>query len=400
MTEAVPHVTSGHQPSFFHPGILAKRFALEKRGGTRKADRVWLVADQDANQPGQIPYPDLDRSGTLVRRIWHATPSLPGAPTCARRFERPSPPPTVDPGIPNSIRQGLERMHEALLESPGETVAERWAAANERLLASWCTEPVRMVHASRLLHEPHGRRIAERIADDPLGCAMVWNEAVALVPRSARTLRLDEKAPQRTEVPFWRVEQEGHRRMTATVEDLERSLEHDTPLLPKAFLMTAIVRSDDCLEMIHGTGGGRYEVVTEAWAAGFLDVGLAPVSIVTATLRLPLSHLAPETSDPSSEETLRLLQHDPWSDPGHKRALVEAIGAAPRRSSRRLELYRAMQIERRERCIEIADRLGDLERRLEVDRRSHAAIEASRDRTWPWPLFEESEIGALLSSAT
>ena len=400
MTEAVPHVTSGHQPSFFHPGILAKRFALEKRAGDRKVGLTWLVADQDANQPGQIPYPDLDRSGTLVRRIWQALPSTPGAPTCTRRFEAPTPPPRVDPGLPSSIQRGLDRMHEALLESPGETVSERWAAANERMLGTWCTQSVALVHASRLLHEPHGRRIAERIAADPMGCAKVWNAAVALVPRSARPLRMDSNDPQRTEVPFWRVDEDDHRRTTATVADLHRSLKHDTPLLPKAFLMTAIVRSDDCLEMIHGTGGGRYEVVTEAWAAGFLDLALAPVSVVTATLRLPLSHLAPEIADETSGGMLRLLQHDPWSDPGHKRALVEAIGAAPRRSRQRLELYRAMQTERRERCTEIADRLADLERRLEVDRRSIAAVDASRDRTWPWPLFDDAEIGTLFAETT
>ena len=44
-------ITSGHQPGFHHPGILAKRLALCGRTDSG-AEAVWLVADQRRGRPG------------------------------------------------------------------------------------------------------------------------------------------------------------------------------------------------------------------------------------------------------------------------------------------------------------------------------------------------------------
>ena len=46
-------------------------------------------------------------------------------------------------------------------------------------------------------------------------------------------------------------------------------------LAPRAFLMTAIARLACCDLFIHGTGGERYERVTEAWVARWLGLPLA-----------------------------------------------------------------------------------------------------------------------------
>ena len=212
-----------------------------------------------------------------------------------------------------------------------------------------------------------------------MGCAKIWNAAVALVPRSARPLRMDSNDPQRTEVPFWRVDEDDHRRTTATVADLHRSLKHDTPLLPKAFLMTAIVRSDDCLEMIHGTGGGRYEVVTEAGrrfpgpraGPGLGRRGDAPTASVPPG---PGDRRWGVRQDAATPPARPVVGSRPQAGP------VEAIG--PHRADQGSGSSSIVPCRpSRERCTEIADRLADLERRLEVDRRSIAAVDASRDRT-------------------
>ena len=55
-----PVISSGHQPGFHHPGILAKRIALAKEAASRGGGSAWLVADQDIDDPEVIRYPDLD----------------------------------------------------------------------------------------------------------------------------------------------------------------------------------------------------------------------------------------------------------------------------------------------------------------------------------------------------
>ena len=61
---------SGHQPSFHHPGILAKRLRIDRRAAAAGTDCTWLVADQDINEPGLIGFPDLDgHSGANLNRL-------------------------------------------------------------------------------------------------------------------------------------------------------------------------------------------------------------------------------------------------------------------------------------------------------------------------------------------
>ena len=108
---------SGHQPSFFHAGILAKRIALDKRTEGSKSSGIWLVADQDINEPGLIEYPDLDSEGNLVKRAWNVLPRRIGVPTSAYPWEKPTPPPEVSSQLPPSVHAGLDRMYNALIQA-------------------------------------------------------------------------------------------------------------------------------------------------------------------------------------------------------------------------------------------------------------------------------------------
>ncbi len=393
-------ILSGHQPSFYHPGILAKRCALEALAGRDQVGCSWLVVDQDVNEPGSIEFPDLDDRGRLARRLWRALPSAPGVPTCHRRITTITPPPRVSKKLPGSIQDGLNRMHQAMVESEGDMVSERVAAANESLLADWFKTPCRLIRASTLLESEHARELLEHIRSEPIECARIWNEAVRMVPRSARELRVNTRTLEETEVPVWSIDPNDGTRRPGTLRDLTEGLKGDRVILPRAFLMTAIVRSAGFRAMIHGTGGGRYEAVTDHWARAFLGLELAPITVVSGTVTLPLEAWTPDTSLLPAPGALRRLEHDPWPDAHHKRRLVEAISNAPHGSDQRRRLYAELHEARLEQASVISERI----QKLRDDTRGLDEAMKSRDlagdRTWAWPLHEPQRLRESLAAMT
>ena len=339
---ATQHVIgSGHQPGFHHPGILAKRLALDAEATESNADPVWLVADQDVNEPEVIRYPDLDPGGRLVSRSWRLRPVVKGVPTCMRAWGPITPPPSVSGDLPRSVRNGLVSIHDALESVEGGTVADRFHAAEELLLEGFTRNRTRFVRASELPDSEAGRSVLHRVLEDPVECARRWNEGLELVPRAGRRLEIDERNPLRTEAPVWLLGEDGSRRRAGAGE-VAQALSSGDPILPRAFLMTTMFRSMTGASMIHGTGAGRYERVTEYWAGEFLELRLPDIRVVSRDLRLPLEELLPPLeSDPDRDE-LRELQHDPWDEPRTKQDWIQRIRAAPRGSRERRDLYLGM----------------------------------------------------------
>ena len=393
-------ILSGHQPCFYHPGILAKRCALEELARRDEVGCSWLVVDQDVNEPGSIEFPDLDDRGRLTRRLWRALPSAPGVPTCHRRVTTITPPPRVSKKLPGSIQDGLDRMHQALVEAAGDTVSERVAAANESLLADWFQTPCRLIRASTLLETEHARDLLEHIRSEPIECARLWNEAVRAVPRSARELRVNTRSLEETEVPVWSIDPNDGTRRPGLLRDLTEALKGDRVILPRAFLMTAIVRSAGYRVMIHGTGGGRYEAVTDQWARTFLGLELAPIMVVSATVTLPLGACTPDASLLPAPGALRRLEHDPWPDTTHKRGLVEAIAKAPPGSVLRRRLYAELHEARLEQAAAISERIQQLKDATTDLGEAMKSRDLAGDRTWPWPRHEPHRLQESLAAKT
>lgn len=385
---------SGHQPSFFHAGILAKRVALEKRARASDAKCLWLLSDQDVNDPGSIAYPDLDEDGNLVRRTWHALPSSAGVPTFAAPWKEPSSPPRVSSLLPTSIQAGLDRMHDALVQANGDTIADRFHEATELLLEDLLHETCSLVKASTILDMHCGRTALEKIASEPKACAHAWNEAVGAVERSARRLKVDGLDDADIEAPVWVLDARS-KRQRGTIRDVRAHLEGGPRVSPRAFFMTAIARAELCTQMIHGTGGERYEVVTQLWAESFLGFRLAPTSIVTATLRLPLDEFAPEATPTTDIDLIRRLEHDPWPDRDEKRRWLEKIEAAPPGSVLRQEIFQDMHSTMGKLRVPLAATLSGMRASRVAARTASASAEIASERTWPWPLHDAKSLESL-----
>lgn len=382
-----PIVMTGHQAGIWHAGILAKWIAADVIADRTGATVAALVVDQDVNDAAAIEYPTVvDGSlqrGRLPVEARSDAGRNEGGPTGTRRPIRLGSP--TQPPVPEVAPQ-LEAIRAAVNAHVGAAnLALQMSAANQSLLDG-IVRPVTQVCASSLLATPLGARLVEAMRSDPEACRRAYNEALALDPQVARPLGAGE-------LPMWTLG--PGRRDPVRAEAIPAAL---AGLAPRAFFMTAFARLACCDVFLHGTGGERYERVTEAWIARWLGVPLAPMAMATATLRLPLAaHLHARRIITRAD--LRRVAFDPERREGMmspaKRELLAAIDAAPRGSADRRERFRALM-----RYIESArhreaDALGRLRGEVAASRDAAIAAEVATSRTWPWPLHDRASLAAL-----
>lgn len=389
----------GHQPGFHHPGILAKRVMQHACASSDGVEATWMLVDQDVGDPGAIRYPDLNDRGELIEGTWHAVSHLSDHPTGTTEWTgHLTEPPRVSKEMPDSVQRGLQDIHRALHDAEGDTLAERFHTAQEQLLQRRLPDLVgptpETLRATTILETDAGNAMVSSVLESPVACALAWNEAGRLVPRAARALKIDRVRPHRTEVPCWTLDDAG-RRIPATVEDLQRHRDGTGVIHPRAFLMTAVLRSTSTLPMIHGTGGERYERVTDRWAAEFLGLDLPSIRVCTADLRLPLEAPGAELDEVDPQDALRRLEHDPWPDETTKTDLAEAIRLAPRRSVERRRLFDEMQSMLRAERDRQAPRLEALREEGRLQSLHSGQRRVARDRSWAWPLHEDQALRGL-----
>lgn len=398
-------IATGHQAAIWHAGILAKDLAVVEMVDTlnatgRRAQGVHFIADHDANDGGLVNYP----TGSLERVGWRMLPPVAAACTRDRPSARPSPPPATGFAHPE-IEAGLRRIHTAVdahRDAPSLAVQLGLATAD---LARPLTGDLPRRSMSQLLDTGIGQRLLEWMNEDPDACIVAHDQALEL-DRHARTDE-DGRIPRAVarplrrgaidELPLWRATPEGRRPV--------RRGEHVDPATcrPRALLATALARLGACDLFVHGIGGGVYDRAMELWIEAWLgrDVAatIAPATVATATVRLPLD--APTDADDLEDwtpEGLHRLRSNPdlgREDEPRREAMLEAINAEPRGSDRRRKAYLDLRREvsearRRGRC-EIERYAERLDARASARRR----LDVARDRTWPFPLHRPSDLEAL-----
>jgi hypothetical protein len=405
-----PLVATGHQTLLWHPGILAKYLAVNAFAGAREACGVaHLIVDQHTGNFGRLDVPVRRDDGSLAARTVRLTAARAGVPMVDHPpFAAPEGFGGLAAAIP-SVEAGVQRILRAVAaHSDQPNAARQMAAALDDLMSPWVM-PMPGVGSSDLMGTSLAAALLEAMADDPRRCAAGYNAAVRSVPESGIP-ELGVTADT-VELPLWRLGPDG-RREHAHDGDVRRCLEAGCGcmegacrLLPRALLLTALVRVGMCDLFVHGTGGANYDRAMERWLEAWLGIRPAPIAVVTATLRLPLDGAGPEARElEAALHAARRAWHDPQTagagtggvSPGAaKQALLRAIDDAPRRSRQRNALFLGMHDQLavlRDRHAAGLARARDAAAamRRQVD---EAPVAGRRD--WPFPLYPKEMIDAL-----
>ncbi|MBK7406178.1 MAG: hypothetical protein IPJ41_16630 [Phycisphaerales bacterium] len=394
-------VMAGHQPGFWHMGILAKWMALETLAAQTGAAQAWVVVDQSPGAGADFDYP-ASTDGVLRRATLRLGSAE--APPAAQPAAQPTPP-TDAAGA--GVAGALTRLCGLLAGHADEPSLAR------QLHAACCEAlgpgPVELF-ASELGQTAAFGSLVRAMRDDPIACVRLYNEAAAAHPASGiRALAAGSGA---VELPLWEKtatpDRPGPWRtvMSDRLADLP-----DGQLAPRALPMTGLLRRWACDLFIHGSGGGAtgqdsgYDRVTEAWFGRWLGVDasdLAPSVVATATMRLAFEGFDPPTTDEIAQARAEAhrAEHDPSllgdADLGErKRSLAQRMASLPRGSDERAEVFRQMQALRAGSAQEHAESLRALRELAEALSARAGEAEVAADRTWSFLLHGPDAIQRL-----
>lgn len=297
------------------------------------------------------------------------------------------------------MRDGLARIHAALTAHRNEPNAGRQLAA---VLADLLSplKPATTLFATTIARTSLFQRLVDSMRDHPERCVRAYNAAVALYPEAKLRPLLMDDVNVRYELPLWRLEF-GRERQRVFAEDLDQIPREQ--LAPRALLMTGFLRAGACDLFVHGKGGGVYEAVTEAWFRHWQPgLTLAPVAVVSATLRLPLLDGPTPVADDLRQARWRAhhAPHDPamlgdLSAARVKLDLVRRINEAKLGGSDPRPLYVAMHADLERVRTERRDALAGIVTEADSIAASLLDAEIASDRTWPFPLYPKAMLDGL-----
>jgi hypothetical protein len=418
-----PLILSGHQAELWHPGILAKHLAAAALATKVGGAAAWLVVDHDVPHEIVLRSPARDAEGQLVRK---KLPLLNDADAArATGWIAPLAPAAwsaADAALP-TLAARLEAIRAALDAAKGEkNCAAQVTAATQRLLPPG-VPPLSPVFATRLRQTDLFRAAVRAMSRDPAGAIASYNDAA----RGAPDAELRPLDAAKGELPLWRIDARGTRKRVLAPEltgDTKGGAISDDAafdsLMPRALLMTALLRLAGCDLFVHGAGGFVYDRAMEQWHRTWLGKALEPVTggsgggsgggmlapmvLASATLRLPLE--AKGVPEPGAIRAAMWRAHHARHDPADplasdaaaatkKRELLAMIKERKQRGESPAAEFRALQDvldAYRRRHAEALERLSHEATALRAQSAQASVID---DRTWSFALHEPAAIGAL-----
>ncbi|MBC8201266.1 MAG: hypothetical protein H8E86_04400 [Planctomycetes bacterium] len=321
-----PIIISGHQPEFFHAGILAKFVAARAIADEIDGVVVHLVVDHHIGQSGVIEVPDTTGRYLSTKKCTIATLQE----NVAMKDQ-----PRVSPQLDNIFSR-------ALCEAVGDNAAMQFANATDDLMTPWATVD-HCIGASALLETDLGKAIIEEMLVNPQPCIAAYNNALMQYPSCGIPLL------EAGELPLW--QGKTNEKATRIVDDLR----------PRALLLTLLARVVLGDLFVHGSGGCEYDQVMERWATDWLNVTPCAMVMATANVTLPLFA--------QSIEEARKTYFDAPSN------YVEAIATAPYGSPERKRIFLALH-----KWLEGQHQKPDI-------RALKNALRIAKRRDWPFPLY-------------
>jgi len=409
-----PIVMTGHQPAFWHPGILSKYFAAESSARRIIGSTAWLVVDHDANAWNELSVP-IRSGGTgsdsvrLARRTWRYAPRPRGdTPAASCPSFDPVPFDGREDAALDCVRDGLEKVEAALRSRRDERDAARQvslAVGDYLVRPSGHGTPLLsaspIVFSTDVAGTDFFLEIVERFRRDPRRAAEAYNRAVARFPKARVQPLMSDGAG--IEAPLWRL-RPGEARQRVFADDLGDSNTESGRLAPRALLLTAVMRLAGCDLFIHGRGGALYDLITEAWIGDWLGESLAPTVAVTADVLLPFDDTRsvaelPETSIWRAHHA----RHDPsllGDEAGAtlKRSHLAEIEALRRERRDAKAAFLAMHEALRRYRTNRARDLAELQAKADAARALARETAITHDRTWSFAMYPPADLERLKRS--
>lgn len=356
-------VGTGHQPIFYHPGILFKDMvvnALIERGGFSGLN---LVVDSDSWRGQFIPVPCLQDGILSLERV-----ELFCSEKNVAAEELPSPGFEEFDAVWNNIRLKIEKL---LPESNLKTFAN-YSKITRDLIPLCHNLPELVVFSRRLFEEGMGFKHVEVFLSPLCGCKeFLYFVSLILVRAKEFALKYNSILDQyrtkkgirhplapfpnlkiedsRLELPFW-IWKPGKERATlylklsdrqawicrneekildleaadlssqgipSLIDQLGRLETAGYKLRPKALMLTLFARLFLCDLWIHGVGGAEYEELNNQLAADLFSIQLPPYAVASATLHLGIKgdavvdRQALQDQIEALRNQLRLMQFNP-----------------------------------------------------------------------------------------
>lgn len=328
-------IVVGHQPTFFHPGILAKFIAASAVAKVCNAQLIHLVVDHHIGNVSELDVPKIHDGFVEVEKISIAT--------CDDTI-------SLCNQSPMEISKNAPKFAETL-QNNEQNAALQIAAATDKLMEPYVTVHKRIA-ATELLQTTFGIALLEKMYSNPALCINAYNNAINAFPHCGIPF-LEEN-----ELPLWYGPK--NERVTTQRADLR----------PRALLLTLLARLGLGDLFVHGIGGASYDLVMEHWCRNWLDVALCPQVMATATLKLPcnITTIADARNMYFSGESTK------------KQAFLHSIRSLPRSSAQRRVAYIEMQ-----RWLASCN-----------EKPNHASILASmrvaQKRDWAFPLYAPEQL--------
>lgn len=406
LTQTDRIIATGHQAWLWHPGILAKDIAMRVGCDRLRAAPLHLVVDQDAHDALSLELPVEQGQRLSVRKLRLGSQTL-AVPT---GFQ-----PAADAG---QIRATLlatgdsraKRVARVFEDMPAcESLAEQLAVVLVRLMQP-TAGALPIVMTSDLPVMPGYQAMVDAMLRDARACVTAYNKAVDQHPDAGIAKLLVGR--DRVELPIWAVAQgQMRQRVFADLADSEPWLVFDSgeqidpqqyKLLPKAVMLTAVMRRLVCDLFIHGTGGGVYDQITDAWWQTWRGETLASRAVATADLYLDFDVPVADAQQFARAQWYR--KHLPHNV---DRALkLDGELAAAKRDilahmdddrdkRRRKAAYRKLHQINRELVRQHPDALAAADEKLTRARVGLANARIARKRDWCFALYRDDQLAAL-----
>jgi hypothetical protein len=431
---------TGHQPELYHPGVWVKDFLIQRFSEETGATGVDVVVDtdlagaMDMRTPCLVPEvrvcrvrlaeggpeaafvqvapPDAERRRHLRDQGLSSLRTLP-APALARHF--------------TTFCDALDAAAEATSDLASCMTATR-RAYEIPAAADYLELPVSVQVRSAAY-----RRFAAGLLLDAPRFRDAMNEALGAYRRRTGTRSQAQPFPDlgtlgdRVEAPFWLLS-EGRRRPLSVdsagrlyadgthVADLgtdpdlaaERIGEQGLLIAPKALTLTLFERVFVADLFVHGTGGGRYDRVTDAVIREYYGIEPPAFAVASMTMLLPLGAHFPSDEEISGlEQRLHRFTHNPDQVLGEvefdtneeceraeelareKRELVTAIGQP---DADRKTLGQRIRVVNEDLAALLQPMVIELTETVDRLRSEREAADVLRDRTYPYCLWDPREV--------